>query len=95
MFRLTRTAQTPTTAVLTIDGLLSADQVPLLADEIGRCRQQCTRLILQLDGVGQIDPEGIALLQQWCGADGDPKVVLQGGSPFLRALLHRAGLQTL
>ena len=88
MLRLTLVAQTPQQAVLNVDGQITADQVPLLAKEIGRLGQQSASLILVLDGVGHIDPEGLDLLKQWSG----PPLQLRGGSPFLRALLSSGGL---
>lgn len=88
MLRLTRIVQTPAQIQLTIDGRLVADQVPLLDGEIGRCLAHATRLVLQLDGVTYIDEAGLALLKRWRGQT----VCLRGGSPFVQALLQRAGL---
>lgn len=88
MLRLTLMAQTPQQAVLKVDGQITADQVPLLAEEIGRLGQQSACLVLVLDGVAHIDPEGLELLKQWPG----PPLRLRGGSPFVRALLSIEGL---
>ncbi|MBT6502036.1 MAG: hypothetical protein HOK67_19305 [Deltaproteobacteria bacterium] len=84
MLRLAVATQTPLEALLIIDGNITVDQLPLLTGEIRRCRQRSATLILMLDGVAHIDPEGLALLQQWCARG----VALRGGTPFLRALLR-------
>lgn len=86
MLRLTRTAHT----VLTVDGRLTTAHLPLLDAEIAAGLQQAPQLTLRLNGLVHIDAEGLARLKQWC----DCGVALEGGSPYVRALLQRAGLET-
>ena len=89
MLRLTLIAQTPHQAVLKVDGQITVDQISTLTEEIGRLREQSTSLMLELDNVSHIDPEGLELLKQQAG----PSLRLRGGSLFLRALLESNGIE--
>lgn len=81
-------SQIPQTAVLAVDGEVAEGNVPLLAAELERHLAAIDRLILDLDGVPFIDEDGLALLRRWPRS----RLVLRGGSPFVRALLDEAGL---
>lgn len=87
MIRLTIQSQTPEEVVLQVDGWVSGKNVPILEQEGTRLLRETERLVLDLKGVQFIDEAGIALLQRWSGE----RLVLRGGSSFIRALLkaHR------
>ncbi len=88
MLRLTLRSQSAEEVVLQVDGWVSRKAVDLLEQE-GWCRlQEARRLVLDLSGVRFIDRGGIALLQCWSGE----RLVLRGGSSFVRMLLQKHGL---
>ncbi len=88
MVRLTVRSQTKEVVVLEVDGWVSDGSVALLEEEGARLLQKADRLVLDLKGVRFIDRAGIALLQRWRGE----RVVLRGGSSFVRMLLEKHGL---
>ena len=75
--------------VLSLYGELVGAEVQLLEQEGRRHRQTAYRLVLELDGVPFVGDTGLALLHRWAG----PRLMLRGGSPFLRALLRAEGLE--
>ena len=88
MLRLTIVSQGVEEVVLKVDGWLAGENVGLLERE-GMCHlQEAKRLVLDLKGVRFIDQAGIALLQRWSGE----RLVLRGGSSFVRMLLKDRGL---
>ena len=88
MLRLTLMSRSAEEAVLKVDGWLAGADVALLDQEGGRHLQEGKRLVLELKGVKFIDSAGIALLQEWAGA----QLVLRGASPFVHLLLKDRGL---
>lgn len=88
MLRLTVVLQTPEEVVLKIEGRVSEEGVDLLEQEGIRWFQEVRRLVLDLTDVQFIDRAGIALLQRWSGE----RLVLRGGSFFVRTLLVSHGL---
>ena len=88
MIRLIVQAQTPEKTVLQVDGWVSEENVSILEQEGIRLLGESRRLVLDLKGVRYIDREGIALLQRWQG----DRLVLRGGSLFVRGLLEQHGL---
>ena len=88
MVKLTVTAQSPDQAALGIEGELAGAAVLLLQEEGTRLLRQSSCLALELDGVQFIDRAGVALLKCWAGE----RVVLRGGSAYVRALLEYHGL---
>ena len=88
MIRLTLIQQSPSLAVVKLEGdLIQPDLPPLIREGQGYLRQ-CEHLVLDLSGVGFIDDAGLALLDTWKGK----KLVLVGASKFVRALLKSRGL---
>ena len=88
MIRLIVQGQTPEETVLQVDGWVSEENVSILEQEGTRLLGESRRLVLDLKGVQYIDGEGIALLQRWQG----DRLVLRGGSLFVRGLLEEHGL---
>ena len=88
MIRLIVQSQTPEETVLQVDGWVSEENVSILEQEGTRLLGASRRLVLDLKGVQYIDREGIALLQRWSG----DRLVLRGGSLFVRGLLEAHGL---
>ena len=88
MLRLTILSQSAQEVVLQVDGWLTGENVALLEREGTRHLQETRRLVLELEGVRFIDRAGVALLQQWSGE----RLVLWGGSLFVRTLLKEYGL---
>ena len=88
MIRLIVQAQTPEETVLQVDGWVSEENVSILEQEGTRVLGESHRLVLDLKGVQYIDGAGIALLQRWQG----DRLVLRGGSLFVRGLLEEHGL---
>ena len=88
MLRLTVTSQSAKEGVLVVDGWVAGKEVALLEQEGTRLLQEAERLVLELRDVRFIDRAGIELLQRWTGE----RLVLRGGSPFVRMLLERHGL---
>jgi len=89
MIRLTIRSQTPEEAVLQVDGRLSGKNVAILEAEGARLLGETRRLVLDLKGVRFINDRGIALLRRWS----EERLVLRNGSPFVRALLEKHGLE--
>ena len=69
-------------------GWLSGRKVTLLEQEMIRWLDEVERLVLDLAGVKSIDEGGLALLRRWSG----PRLVLRGGSAYLRAQLAAEGM---
>ena len=88
MLRLTLRSQTPEEVVLQVDGWVSGKNVEILEQEGTRWLQEAQCLVLDLNGVKFIDRAGLALLQHWSGK----RLVLCGGSSFVRTLLGQRGL---
>ena len=88
MLRITAVSQPRKGVILKIEGRVSGADVGLLEQEGTRWLQEVERLVLDLTGVKFIDGAGIALLQRWSGE----RLVLRGGSPFVRTLLETHGL---
>ena len=88
MIRLIVQAETPEETVLQVDGWVSEENVSILEQEGTRVLGESHRLVLDLKGVQYIDGAGIALLQRWQG----DRLVLRGGSLFVRGLLEEHGL---
>lgn len=88
MLRLTVTSQSAKEGVLVVDGWVAGKEVALLEQEGTRLLQEAERLVLELRDVRFIDRAGIELLQRWTGE----RLVLRGGSPFVRMLLEKHGL---
>ena len=89
MVRLTIQCQTPEEALVQVDGWVSGEDVEILEQEGTRLLGEAERLVLDLKGVKFIDEAGIALLRRWWGE----RLVLRGGSSFIRALLKAHGLE--
>ena len=83
MIRLTIRSQTSQEAVLQVDGWVSGGNVSILQEEGMRLLGESQRLVLELKEVQFIDRRGIALLKRGWGE----RLVLRGGSSFLKALL--------
>lgn len=88
MIRITVIAQDPKEVVLKIEGRLEGEDVVLLAAEGEGYLLQTERLVLEITEVKFIDQAGIQLLQRWARK----RLVLQGGAPFVQALLKEHGL---
>ena len=88
MVRFIIQTQSDREVVLSLYGELVGADVQLLEQEGRRHWQEAYRLVLELDGVPFVGDTGLALLHRWAG----PRLVLRGGSPFLRALLRAEGL---
>ncbi len=89
MVRFIIQTQSDQEVVLSLYGDLVGADVQLLEQEGRRHWQEAYRLVLELDGVPFVGDTGLALLHRWAG----PRLVLRGGSPFLRALLRAEGLE--
>ena len=87
MLRLTTRSQTPEEVVLEVHGWVSGADVEILEQEGTRLLGETHRLVLDLKGAQSIDRTGMALLQRWSG----DRLVLRGGSPFVRMLLEKSG----
>ena len=88
MLRLTVELHTPEEVRLKVEGRVAGESVVLLEQEASRWLQESARLVLDLTGVQFIDREGIACMKR-CS---EGRLVLFGGSPFIRALLAKHGL---
>lgn len=88
MLRITVTAQTKEELVLKVEGRISGEDVTLLEQEGTRWLQEAGCLVLDLTGVQSIDRAGISLLKHWSGK----RLVLRGGSLFVRTLLATHGM---
>ncbi|MBT4499769.1 MAG: STAS domain-containing protein [Gemmatimonadetes bacterium] len=91
MLRITTVTQTPEEIVLRLEGWVTGEGVGVLAEEGHRRLRKARRLVLDLNGVKSIDAAGLALLQGWSGS----RLVLRGGSGYLRALLSSSGLESI
>ena len=88
MVRITVISQTPEEILLKVEGWVSEAEVPLLEQVFTHSLREAQRLVLELKGVQFINRTGIELLQRWSGK----RLVLRGGSPFIRMLLETHGL---
>ena len=88
MLRLTVISETPEEVVLKVEGRVSDESVALLEHEGARWLRKVRCLVLDLTGVQFIGRMGIALLKRWSCE----RLVLRGGSPFVRSLLTTHGL---
>ena len=88
MLRITVISQTREEVVLKAEGWISGEHVHVLEEEGARWLDGTRRLVLDLSGVRFIDNAGIGLLQHWWG----DRLVLQGGSKFVHALLEEHDL---
>ena len=88
MLRITVVTQTEEEVVLNVEGWVSGADVALLEQEGTRRLREAERLVLDLTGVRYMDKAGVALLKRWAGN----RLVLRGGSPFVRILLTSHGL---
>jgi anti-anti-sigma regulatory factor len=88
MVRISVTSRTQEQVVVKREGWVVRQAVPLLEREGRHWLDQGQRLVLELHGVRFIDQGGLELLAGWAGA----RLVLQGGSPFVQALLQRRRL---
>ena len=88
MLRITVMSHTGEEVALKVEGWVSGVNVSLLEQEGARYTGK--RLVLDLAGVQFIDEAGIALLRGWSGE----RLVLRGGSVFIRALLTDNGLDS-
>jgi len=88
MLRLTKISRRCDEVVLKVEGWVSDQGAILLAEEGMHCLREVRCLVLDLDGLQFIDATGLAVLKRW------PKerLVLRGGSLFVRTLLQRHGL---
>ena len=84
-----RITTTPETIVLGLHGRIVGDEVGFLEQE-GQ-KRMCPSSILEvnLDDVAFIDRAGVSLLRRWA----EQGVRINGGSPFIRALLQAAASQ--
>lgn len=89
MLRINPTVQKNGTLTLQLEGWIQGEGVALLAAEGQRWWTRVRQIVLDLDGVKSIDAAWLALLQGWSG----PRLVLCGGSEYLRALLQAEGLE--
>jgi len=88
MLRMTLLSQSPEETVVRLEGWLEKADVEVLAAEIVHQRQQSRLLVLEADGLKEIVPDGLALLECWS----DKGLELRGGSQYIQALLKRHGL---
>ena len=88
MLRIALASVTEVEAVLRLEGWVSEEGVAVLEAEVQRLLAGGRRLVLDLDGVHHIDPDGLDLLEGWTGA----RVALRGGSAYVRTLLYNHGL---
>ena len=89
MLRIVCESQTAEQVVLKVEGWVTATDVDLLEREGVRQLCQAKRLVLDIGGIKFIDVAGLSLLKTWSG----DRLVLRGGSPFVRALLAEHGLE--
>jgi len=88
VLRITPMTRSADEVELRIAGQLTGDSVALLLQEMARWLQSTQRLVLDLEGVQNIDQAGLDLLHSRAGT----RVRWHGGSPFVRALLRTRGL---
>lgn len=86
MLRITVKEQSAEEVALKVEGWMCGANVGLLERE--GAPYLGPRLVLDLNGVQNIDEEGLALLRRWSGEG----VRLCGGSLFVRALMESYGL---
>lgn len=90
MLRLRVRSHSPVQVVLEVHGWVSGEAVPLLEQEGERWLGQSEQLVLLLHGVRFLDRDGLELLRRWSGE----RLVLRGGSSFVRQLLESHGLDS-
>jgi anti-anti-sigma regulatory factor len=73
---------------ITVEGWVTGRGASLLAEEGARRLQLAPHLVFDLEGVQFIDQSGIAVLKRWSRE----RLMLRGGSLFVRALLRQHGL---
>lgn len=83
MLRLTLIEQTPAEARIRLEGWLEGDGVEVLAAEIDRCLEGSQSLVLDVEGVRQIDLTDSQLLSKLR----HPAVQLVGASPFIQIII--------
>ena len=88
MLRITVAKQTREEVVLKVEGWVSGEEVGVLEQEGAHWLQQVGCLVLDMTEVRFIDDAGLALLKRWSG----DRLVVRGGSPFVRSLLETHGL---
>ena len=90
MLRLTAGPPTQQGIALTAHGWLEGSNTVILAQELDRLESDGKRVILDLGGVRALDDDALQLLTSRCARG----LELRGGSGFVRALLHGAGLSS-
>lgn len=88
MLRITEVAHSAEEVDLKVEGWICGTDVVLLEQEGRRYLGAGEGLVLDLDGVQNIDESGVALLRCWSGKG----VRLRGGSMFVQTLLASYGL---
>ena len=91
MLRITVACRSAGELVLSVDGWLVGAKVKILEEEGTRQLEATDRLVLDLTDLKSIDRDGINLLRRWCGG----RVVVRGGSLFVRTLLARHGVRVV
>ena len=87
MLRLTVLREDSQEVVVQVEGWLEGSQVKIMMREGERWRGRGRRLVLEVDGLKQVDENGLALLRSWTG----DRLEVRGGSAFLRALIEQTG----
>ena len=85
MLRITVVSQSQEEVALKVEGWIGAGEAAVLEQEGDRYLRQGGRLVLDLNGVQNIDEAGVELLRRWSRKG----LRLCGGSVFVRALLDR------
>ena len=88
MLRITEMSCSREESVLKVEGWVTGRGAVLLEEESAGRLRLVPHLVLDLEGVRFIDATGIAVLKRWSGK----RLVLRGGSLFVRALLRQHGL---
>ena len=88
MVRLTVISQSREETVLKVEGWIHRADLAWLEQDVKRWLREAQRVVLDLDDVKLIAPAGIEALKR-CAGD---RLVLRGGSVFLRTLLSACGL---
>ena len=90
MLRITCESETAEEVVLRLEGWLTGTDVTLLEREGSDRLRHSERLVLDLTQMKFIDEAGLSLLKTWPG----DRMVLRGGSKFVRALMAEHGLES-